>query len=140
MQQIMFYTLRKHVEDMCQLKKNWNKLLLGVLEENIWGNLHSKLAYLHHRHKRRKQKIREEKKRKKNCLYIRLTCLWLTKSAIEIVIQNWISSTVTYRGCVMGKLATRTICLAMQFSESIRYHILAWIRSLINLRRVVKLF
>jgi hypothetical protein len=62
MQQVMFYTLRKHVEDMCQLGKNWNKLFLGVLEENIWGDLQSKLAYLHHPHKRRKEKKRKERK------------------------------------------------------------------------------
>ena len=49
---------------MCQLGKNWNKLFLGVLEENIWGDLQSKLAYLHHPHKRRKEKKRKEKKEK----------------------------------------------------------------------------
>jgi hypothetical protein len=56
MQQVMFYTLRKHLEDMCQRKKNWNKLVLGVLEQNLWRNVHSKLAYLHYRHKMRKKK------------------------------------------------------------------------------------
>jgi hypothetical protein len=45
---------------MRQLRKNWNKLLLGVFEENIWGNFHSKLAYLHHRHKMRKKMKRKE--------------------------------------------------------------------------------
>jgi len=59
----MFYARRKHVGDMCQLRKNWNKLLLGVFEENIWGNLHSKLPYLHHRHKMRKQKLKQKKEK-----------------------------------------------------------------------------
>jgi hypothetical protein len=55
MQQVIFYALRKHVEDKRKLRKNWNKLLLRVFEENIWANLHSKQAYLHHRHKMRKK-------------------------------------------------------------------------------------
>ena len=105
----MFYALRKHVEDMRQLRKNWNKLLLGVYEENIWGNLHSKLAYLHHRHKMRKKWKENKEKLRLHPFNMSVT----HQSATQIVMQNWISSTGTFKGCVLGKLTIRSICLAM---------------------------